>query len=651
VSEEKEGPESGPEGIGAGTDPTATALALAGAGREEANAFLKKQGALIDDQRHHMHEQFKQVRLAILGQRLSLALKIGLAGAGLAVLAGLALAVWNASQASGLVVDGFAVPPQLAASGTTGEVIAEDLNEKLSLIRDTSDARSLTRSSLVSATRDDDIKVEIPETGASVGEMWRVLRRWFGHERHLNGNVRVLGDGKLALTVSMNGANAATFTGTSGELDRLEQQAAEHAYAQEDPVNYTIYLALMKRYSEVLPNAEHAAKQTGSPIEKANGASFWASQTLFITGDAALAYQRARLSAAIDPNNMPSYVQMANAAMLLGHDEEVLQLRRVIPTLKEKDQARGLVGRGVARLLFLSSFREAAALGDFLHATAMPGESGNQNVDMSRAEYAALAHDSRDARRRIATLIIAAGSDAPRLTQASAGSEAAAAMNQLHYVLHAVEENWQAAAADARTYAAMLETGPDGGKIVGTASRTQAAPLLAIALAHRGDFAGAHQALLASPADCYPCLRAQGQVSALEKNAADADRWFARAVAAAPSIPMAYSEWGEALLARGKPDGAIAQFTLANQKGPHFADPLEMWGEALMAKNQSHLALAKFAEAEKYAPNWGRLHLKWGEALGYAGKVDEAKKQFSRATQLDLSAADKAELGRQSPHA
>ena len=77
---------------------------------------------------------------------------------------------------------------------------------------------------------------------------------------------------------------------------------------------------------------------------------------------------------------------------------------------------------------------------------------------------------------------------------------------------------------------------------------------------------------------------------------------------------------------RGQPDQAIARFTIANQKSPHFADPLEGWGEALMAKNQSHLALAKFVEAEKYAPNWGRLHVKWGEALGYAGKADEAQK-------------------------
>ncbi len=66
-----------------------------------------------------------------------------------------------------------------------------------------------------------------------------------------------------------------------------------------------------------------------------------------------------------------------------------------------------------------------------------------------------------------------------------------------------------------------------------------------------------------------------------------------------------------------------------------------------MVKNQSHLALAKFAEADKYAPNWGRLHLKWGEALVYAAKPDEARRQFALAGQLDLSNADKAELGRQ----
>lgn len=125
-----------------------------------------------------------------------------------------------------------------------------------------------------------------------------------------------------------------------------------------------------------------------------------------------------------------------------------------------------------------------------------------------------------------------------------------------------------------------------------------------------------------------------------------ADWWFARAIDGQRSIPFAYSYWGQALLDRGDPDGAIAKFTLANQKGPKFADPLEMWGEALMKKNRSDLALAKFTEAEKYAPNWGRLHLKWGEALEYAGHKDEAQKQYAIAAGLDLSSADNAELAK-----
>jgi Flp pilus assembly protein TadD len=72
-----------------------------------------------------------------------------------------------------------------------------------------------------------------------------------------------------------------------------------------------------------------------------------------------------------------------------------------------------------------------------------------------------------------------------------------------------------------------------------------------------------------------------------------------------------------------------------------------MWGEALMAKNRSDLALAKFTEAEKYAPNWGRLHLKWAEALGYAGRKNEARAQYQKASTLDLNVADQAELARQ----
>jgi len=175
---------------------------------------------------------------------------------------------------------------------------------------------------------------------------------------------------------------------------------------------------------------------------------------------------------------------------------------------------------------------------------------------------------------------------------------------------------------------------------------TAVTPGLAETLAHLGRFAEAERAIAPTPGDSYPCLRIRAQLAELQHQSARADFWFARALAVGPSLPFASHEWGLALLARGKPDAAIDKFKLANEKGPHFADPLEGWGEALMAKNQSHLALAKFAQAQQYAPNWGRLHLKWGEALVYAGKKDEARKHFARAAQLDLTLSEKAELTR-----
>jgi tetratricopeptide (TPR) repeat protein len=175
-------------------------------------------------------------------------------------------------------------------------------------------------------------------------------------------------------------------------------------------------------------------------------------------------------------------------------------------------------------------------------------------------------------------------------------------------------------------------------------------PRLALAKAHLGDLAGAEALIAVTPLDCYDCLRIRGQVADLAGRPSQADAWFKRAIHDAPSLPFAYTEWGQALLARGQPDAAVVQFKRANEKGPHFADPLEGWGEALMAKNQSHRALAKFAEAEKYAPNWGRLHLKWGQALAYAGKRDVARAQFARAARLDLTPSEKAELAKAMPH-
>ena len=54
MAEEADGQDGGAEASGAGVDPAALALALGGASRENADAFLDDQRALIADQRHHL---------------------------------------------------------------------------------------------------------------------------------------------------------------------------------------------------------------------------------------------------------------------------------------------------------------------------------------------------------------------------------------------------------------------------------------------------------------------------------------------------------------------------------------------------------------------------------------------------------------------
>jgi hypothetical protein len=91
MAEENEGQDTGAEAPGAGVDPAAVALALNGASREDAGAFLKVQGALIADQRHHLHEQLKHLHLSIWEKRLGVLLRFATILIGLAVAAALKL--------------------------------------------------------------------------------------------------------------------------------------------------------------------------------------------------------------------------------------------------------------------------------------------------------------------------------------------------------------------------------------------------------------------------------------------------------------------------------------------------------------------------------------------------------------------------------
>jgi len=342
----------------------------------------------------------------------------------------------------------------------------------------------------------------------------------------------------------------------------------------------------------------------------------------------------------LDPGNALATNNLATTERLMGHPEKALaDFRKGLALLSSK-------GQGEIRDDFVTSYRllEQAAvdglLGDFRNSALENADAIQSEQSTAAGASGALAriqvnaHDIGGAR---ATL-------ADPLPETPGQIDTGAFINgEAKIEIAAMMQDWDEALRQAALLQPVLQKHPRD------VSQYHLTGELVVAQAEAklGRFAEAEARIANTPGDCYTCLRARARIAEAEGQHARADWWFERAMKSNPSIPLAYSEWGQALLERGQPDAAIEKFTIANRQGPHFADPLEGWGEALMKENRSDRALAKFEEAEKYAPNWGRLHLKLGEALVHADKRDEARRQFEAAEPLGLTPSERGELGYQ----
>ncbi len=627
VSEETEGQDTGAEAVAGGVDPAAIALALNGASREDAGAFLTDQRALIADQRRHLHEQFRQLSLKLWEMRLGVLLRVATAFIGVAVSAALAFLIWDAAHSNDLVIDVFQVPPDLASRGLSGSAVAAKLSDKIAAMQAKTRSNRPARSYANGLS--EGLKLEIPETGVSLSELDRFLRAKLGKDLHIGGELVQTAKG-IALTARA-GADSATVTGAEVDMDGLLQKPSEEIYRTTQPYRYAVWLQIQGRGEESVailrslavngPLAERGWAYVGLGGNARERQSERAGLAL---------YQR---GLALDPNNFLLAADIASAETALGREEEASRYGQMALALLTAHGANYTVPGRIAipehnyraeilrhQGALLQSLQERSAAAELVAAAGLAYQGFT-----FRAETLALLHQTTAAHANLAEApplsINALPTSVPSMTIAMA------------------EQDWPGVLAAEKDFAALVKLLPG----FAGAKATMVDPAIAVALAHMGNFAAAKARLKDLPGDCYPCLRARAQVAALQGQDARADWWFARAAAAAPTTPYAETEWGRALLDRKQAGAAIAHFSAANRIGPHFADPLEGWGEALMAKNQSHLAVAKFAEADKYATNWGRLHLKWGEALVYAGKKDEAKAQFARAAVLDLTPSEKAE--------
>jgi predicted Zn-dependent protease len=630
---------------GAGNEAFAAQMAMGAPHGLASQAYLHKHGALLDLQIENLKKldafETSHLRWRRFNDQMKGAIQIMAVAIGALLVFGIGAAVWSAAHDDGVVIEAFNVPPDMQARGLTGSVVSSMLLDRLTALQSQIDS---ARAPSSYASKGDDIKVLIPDTGISISEAYRYLVGWLGHPTHISGDVYRSAKG-ITVVVRTSGNPGTAFEGSESELNALMTRAAEAVYRQTQPFRYSVHLLNNGRWAEA--DAVLGDLVTNGPaMEKPWSYAVWI-YTALGRNDLPTAAARARRATALDPHNLLAQMNLALVEATAGHDEQELQADyggRAASAAGGGNQIRPLARIAMEREADANIGEETgdfpAAIAQFDQQLAEPEFNGAywSTICLKAADLARL-HNVSASRRALgacrdanifALSIVGSGwaqtnLDFPQFQQCAARGDWASARNDMEKAI---------ATPAAQNIANRITV------------RMQAWPWLALAQAKTGDVAAAWATIGKTPLDCYLCLRVRGQIAQTQQNWRGADHWFAQAVALAPSIPFAYAEWGAMLMAKGDLEGAIAKLEMAHAKGPRFADPLEFWGEALIARNRSDLALAKFEEAGKYAPNWGRLHLKWGQALLWSGHPADAQKQFDIASALDLTPSDKLELAR-----
>ncbi len=658
-----EAPEREIEGAVAGADTVALALALQKAGQDPALSgnlgdYLVEQKRLVQLQIKHFDEERRLGIAAAKRKRYADYIRNGVyTGIALLVLGVLLAAAHMTLEAMsdhGLVVDDFTVPADFAARGITSQALAEDLASRVAAISAAQNSFSLSQSSSARADQAGSLRVQIPETGISIDELERFLHRWLGHETVVNGELREESGGQLSIVLHIAGDAPIVVNGSSADLDALMQTTAERTFATTQPGPYVIYLDGMNRPIEAYDAAVGLVQDPrfGGLRPETEGGIYG-----LIAGrdpDRRRGLSSARVAIDAAPHLMTSWMEAASASADLGHDQAAVDFQRKLLDLRRQEQPPGqrdsypwVTAR--ARINIDHATGNYRSLESDYEAANRRENPPLANRYAESATTAALLHDEITARHELILALAAASvggtvldarRDVPGFTYAIDASSAEPAERaelgravldarwdvstsagdwaQALDAAKALVADGQAQKSEAERWAAQR---PEFVIPMELALETQYRPRLAYAEAMTGDTASATALISQTPTDCYLCVRMRARIAAAAATAADAagnpaaaasdaataNHWFSEAVRQAPDLPMAYYEWGQALLARGDLTGAAREFSLAHDRGPHFADPLKAWGDVLAKQGDFKQALAKYDEALKDAPDWAAL--------------------------------------------
>lgn len=569
------------------TDPIEIAMVAAASGRpipEVARRVLEEQAELI-------HAQRADLRLRHIGEIVRAALWGMLAILAFAFVVIVGAAVIRAARADVLIVESFRVPPSLESQGLTGEVVATQVLDQIAQLQE--QTQSVRAQSSYENNWGDDLKIDIPQTGATVEEFWTLLRGWLGKETRISGEVIQRKDG-LALTTRVGSAPGRRIVSRTNNLDALVAQGAEHIYRRTQPYRYAIYLGgFPERRQESMAILRQLTTDS-SPTERK-----WAFNGLAVRlrfdGDLRGSLAAARRALEIDPHMVPAIGNLAAAHLLLGHAQQALDAaeRALIveqPEEYDNEMFVGLLCSHYERVGRLSMdptrIDQAAAC-----LQSAPPSSARQIPVIARAPL--LRHDWRAA-----------------ATVRRNPDDRVSAEEEVVQLLVQVERGHLPALAEAldafRAASQRRQTGTRGA-FHRAAAPVRDWPYEALALIRLGRTEEAAALIARTPVDCYDCVRVRGLVAQARGDLPAAQRWFSEAVRQGPRLSPAYVDWGRLLIRARRYDSAESKLARAAQLSPNWADPLKYWADALAAQNRRDEALAKYDAALRLAPKWEEL--------------------------------------------
>ncbi len=554
---------------------------------------------VLEEQAELLHAQTAELKLRHVGNSVRAVLWGILAVLALGLLVLIGAIVVRASRTDALIVQSFRVPPTMQAKGLTGEVVATQLLDRLAEMQEQSE--STRAASSYANNWENDLKIDIPNTGATAEQVWKLLRGWLGKETRISGEV-IETPGGLALTARVGSQPGRRFVNKEGDLDALVTQGAELIYARTQPYRHAISLDAPERRAERLAALTQLTRHESAMERK------WAYSGLSVTlrseGDFRGAVAMAQKALAIDPDMYPAIGNLGAAHRLLGHEKQMVDLYRHWSTLKvgKEYDARIVAANGCNQQTDLGqTLRNPVMLDNAADCHETTASSMSTRAPSTRVDAALMRNDprmalafSQKAEGGLTPVEAAFATAATRLDgEMVRGPSPALAKALADY--RAARDKRNAEAAGRNYYVATRPTlgWPREARAVAMLGRTDEAAAL----------------IARTPLDCYECVRVRGVVAEARGDRRVAQLHYLAAAKLGPRLPAVFADWGRLLAKAGRHASAEVKLREAVRLAPNWPDPLKTWGDMLAAQGKRTDALAKYDAALKLAPNWQQLRL------------------------------------------